>query len=91
MSDALKLTRLTWNGHVGIAKHEGVSVEFSVWPAQALPGVRLHSMRYVPGHHEFEVIDAITGPRPLTRDEKACCFTLLKAMVAAARTALLGA
>jgi hypothetical protein len=90
MSDALKLTMLTWNGHVGIAKHEGVSVEFTVWPAQALPGVQVHSMRYVPSHHEAEVIEAIVGPRPLTRAEMTSCFSLLKAVAAKARDALLG-
>ena len=90
MSDALKLTMLTWNGHVGIAKHEGVSVEFSIWPAAAMPGVTVLSMRYVPSHHDFEVVEAVVGPRPLTQAEKASCYTLLKTVAAASRDALLG-
>jgi len=88
MSDAIKLTMLTWNGHIGIAKHDGVAVEFSIWPAAALPGVTVLSMRYVPSHHDFEVIEAVVGPRPLTPSEKTSCFTLLKAISASARDAL---
>jgi hypothetical protein len=90
MSSALRPTQLLWNGHVGLAKHEGVSVEFSIWPAAALPGVQVLSMRYVPSHHDFEVVEAVVGPRPLTQAEKASCYTLLKNVVAASRDALLG-
>lgn len=85
MSMLLHQEALLWNGHVGLAKCNGVSIELTAWPAAAVPG-HVVDLKFIPGIRECEVRMSAGGWRPMTEVEKAAAHTFLKRVAAATYT-----
>lgn len=86
MSDALYPTRLRWYHTLGVARHEGVSVDLRAAPV--LPGAEgLTEIDYVPTviAHIRIGCDAV---RDMTTHERVAAQALLVRMAGAARSAI---
>ena len=76
---------LLWNGHVGLAKCDGVSIDLSAWPSAAVPG-HVIELKFIPGIRECEIRESAHCWRSMTDAEKAAAHSFLKRVAAATRT-----
>lgn len=84
MSIALHQTAVHWDGTAGIAKHDGVTIELTQWPAAALPGAHVREVHYVPGIRECEIRLSGQGWRPMLDPERAAVRAWLEHVAEAA-------
>lgn len=90
MSSVLYVTRLLWNGRLGLAKHAGVMVDLTTWPAAALPGVHVAEMDYTPEVRVYQVRESAHGWRDMTGPEIQAVRAWLQQVADAAKHAVEG-
>lgn len=83
MSAALFRIRLYFNGRVGIAKHDGVSVDLSVMP-QILP-LWMDEIDYAPEVHVAQCREHGEQTRDMTVSERAAVRSFLERLSSSAR------
>lgn len=82
MSSALYNVRLLWHGRLGLAKHDGVCVDLTSWPAEALPGLHVAEMDFTPEVRHCEIRESAKGWREMSPDEKRSLMAWLRGLSA---------
>ncbi len=85
MSSALYSVRMLWNGHAGLAKADGVTVNLEDWPSAALPGLDVADLDFAPEVRSCTVRERTGAWREMSAAERESVHAWLVGMAAAAR------